>query len=115
MMMANKKQKTATAAAELPLPEDIMVDIVARMPVKSILRFKSASKELGAMVTAPHFITTHLRYATFNNKSAVTAPSSYKRVTGGTLPASVTTHHCAARNSVSTEYDGGVVYRSFQG
>ncbi|CAI0541457.1 unnamed protein product [Linum tenue] len=113
MMMANKKQKTA--AAELPLPEDIMVDIVARMPVKSILRFKSASKELGAMVTAPHFITTHLRYATFNNKSAVTAPS-YKRVTGGTLPAaSVTTTHRTARNSVSTEYDGGVVYRSFQG
>ncbi|CAL1403685.1 unnamed protein product [Linum trigynum] len=113
MMMANKKQKTTTAA-ESPLPEDIMVDIVARMPVKSILRFKSVSKELGAMVTAPHFITTHLRYATFNNKSAVTAPSSYKRVTGGTLPAPVTTHG-TARSSVSTEYDGGVVYRSFQG
>lgn len=44
------------------LPEDlIVVDILSRLPVKSLLRFRSVSKTWYALITNPNFIKIHLR------------------------------------------------------
>ncbi|CAN0922544.1 F-box/kelch-repeat protein At3g06240, partial [Linum grandiflorum] len=43
------------------LPEEIVLDILTRLPVKSILRFKSVSKNWYTLLTDPHFTAAHLR------------------------------------------------------
>lgn len=43
------------------LPEDlIVVDILSRLTVKSLLRFRSVSKSWYALITNPNFIRIHL-------------------------------------------------------
>ncbi|CAN1250669.1 F-box protein CPR1 [Linum perenne] len=49
------------------LPEDIVIDILARLPVKSILRFKSVSKHWYTLPTNPHFTAAHLRHSSSSN------------------------------------------------
>ncbi|XP_054822658.1 F-box/kelch-repeat protein At3g06240-like [Prosopis cineraria] len=39
------------------LPEEIVEDIAARLPVKSLLRFKSVAKSWYAQITDPYFVT----------------------------------------------------------
>ncbi|CAL1403689.1 unnamed protein product [Linum trigynum] len=49
------------------LPEDIVIDILTRLPVKSILRFRSVSKPWSNLPTTPHFIAAHLRRSSAGN------------------------------------------------
>ncbi|XP_028774124.1 F-box/kelch-repeat protein At3g06240-like [Neltuma alba] len=42
------------------LPEDLMTEIMARLPVKSLLRFKCVAKSWHALITDPSFINKHL-------------------------------------------------------
>lgn len=42
------------------LPEGIMVDILSRLPVKSLLRFRSVCKHWYVLLTSPDFITMQL-------------------------------------------------------
>ncbi|KAF9667339.1 hypothetical protein SADUNF_Sadunf15G0012600 [Salix dunnii] len=47
--------------------DDIVMDILARLPVKTLLRFKSVSKPLLSLITNPKFISSHLRQSTKNS------------------------------------------------
>ncbi|KAK9293371.1 hypothetical protein L1049_021363 [Liquidambar formosana] len=42
------------------LPNDVIFDILSRLPVKAIIRFRCVSKSWYATITHPSFITTHL-------------------------------------------------------
>ena len=42
------------------LPDEIMREILLRLPVKSLLRFMSVSKTFHFLISNPHFITSHL-------------------------------------------------------
>ncbi|KAJ8534066.1 hypothetical protein K7X08_007390 [Anisodus acutangulus] len=42
------------------LPGDIVIDILLRLPVKSLSRFKSVSKPLCSLIKNPNFISKHL-------------------------------------------------------
>ncbi|XP_030970037.1 F-box protein CPR1-like [Quercus lobata] len=45
------------------LLNDIVYDILSRMPVKSLIRFRCVSKSFGSTITDPKFIATHLNQA----------------------------------------------------
>ncbi|KAL8140621.1 LOW QUALITY PROTEIN: hypothetical protein V2J09_006642 [Rumex salicifolius] len=49
------------ATATPQLPSDIMIQILPRLPIKSILRFKSVNKAWCALFTSPNFILNHTR------------------------------------------------------
>jgi F-box interacting protein len=42
------------------LPYDVVFDILTRLPVKSLVRFRCVSKSWNSIITSPDFITTHL-------------------------------------------------------
>jgi hypothetical protein len=42
------------------LPYDVVFDILTRLPVKSIIRFRCVSKSWNSILTSPDFINTHL-------------------------------------------------------
>uniref|UniRef100_A0A7N2MYJ5 F-box domain-containing protein n=1 Tax=Quercus lobata TaxID=97700 RepID=A0A7N2MYJ5_QUELO len=49
------------------LPHDIVLNILANLPVKSILRFRCVSKTWDSSITTPSFISTHLNLNNNNN------------------------------------------------
>uniref|UniRef100_A0A0E0MAY1 F-box domain-containing protein n=1 Tax=Oryza punctata TaxID=4537 RepID=A0A0E0MAY1_ORYPU len=58
----SKKRKRTPAAASVPyLPEEMVVEILARLPVKSLLRFKCVCRGWRAIISEPSFIRAHLR------------------------------------------------------
>ena len=44
-------------------PDDVVFDILNRLPVKSIIRFRCVSKSLFSTITSPNFINKHLHRA----------------------------------------------------
>ncbi|XP_071716294.1 putative F-box protein At3g20705 [Rutidosis leptorrhynchoides] len=52
------------------LPKDVIFDILSRVPVRYLLRFKSVSKSWYALFQNPNFISNH-----FKNQSAISDPS----------------------------------------
>ena len=48
------------------LPYDIVINILKRLPVKSVIRLRCVSKSLYSSITTPYFISTHLNH-TKNN------------------------------------------------
>ena len=50
------------------LPEDLVVEILSRLPVKSLMRFKSVHKSWHALIRNHSFITQHHRWATSDNQ-----------------------------------------------
>ncbi|XP_058196874.1 F-box/kelch-repeat protein At3g23880-like [Rhododendron vialii] len=50
------------------LPEDIVVDILSRLPPKSLIRFSCVSKVWNSLITSPTFISSHLNHSlSYNN------------------------------------------------
>ncbi|KAL8542057.1 hypothetical protein ACS0TY_003064 [Phlomoides rotata] len=49
------------------LPQEIITEIFLRLPVKSLLRFKSVSKGLLSLISSSDFVKAHLRTSTKNN------------------------------------------------
>ncbi|KAI8561482.1 hypothetical protein RHMOL_Rhmol04G0343500 [Rhododendron molle] len=66
---------------ELPnLPDGIIFDILSRLPVKPLCRFKSVSKPWLALITEPHFIKSHLTQSMknhTNHKLIIASPTSH--------------------------------------
>jgi F-box interacting protein len=58
-----KRRKTRKAPPPPPaeLPDELVTEILLRLPVKSLLRFKSVSKGWRATISDPFFIGSHLR------------------------------------------------------
>ncbi|XP_054820751.1 F-box/kelch-repeat protein At3g23880-like [Prosopis cineraria] len=44
-------------------PEDLVREIMVRLPVKSLLRFKCVAKSWYAQITDPHFISKHFEWS----------------------------------------------------
>ncbi|KAF5470036.1 hypothetical protein F2P56_010587 [Juglans regia] len=44
------------------IPEDIVLEILATLPVKSLLRFRRVCKSWNSIISSPYFIATHLKY-----------------------------------------------------
>ena len=49
------------------LPQDVVVEILSRLPVKSLMRFNCVHKSWYALMRSHHFITKHHKFATSNN------------------------------------------------
>ncbi|KAI8549605.1 hypothetical protein RHMOL_Rhmol06G0038000 [Rhododendron molle] len=43
----------------MEMPEDVLMEILSRVPVKSLLRFKSVSKHCYSLTQNPTFISLH--------------------------------------------------------
>ncbi|XP_057432989.1 F-box/kelch-repeat protein At3g23880-like [Lotus japonicus] len=62
--MQPKQKKLGT---EWPLPEELMTEILLRLPVKSLLRFKLVCKPLNSLISDTHFVKLHLRRCSASN------------------------------------------------
>uniref|UniRef100_A0A5B7BNK8 F-box domain-containing protein n=1 Tax=Davidia involucrata TaxID=16924 RepID=A0A5B7BNK8_DAVIN len=51
------------------LPREVLVDIISRLPVKSLLRFRCVSKSWCSLIESPNFIATHLNQSIINNNN----------------------------------------------
>jgi F-box interacting protein len=81
-----KKNRRTSKAAELL--DELVVEILVRLPVKSLLRFKSVSKAWHANITDPAFVRAHLQRRSSEwkqNPSMLITPHTLDRVIPGEL------------------------------
>ncbi|XP_074267450.1 F-box protein At4g22390-like [Silene latifolia] len=68
---------TQTTTSRL-LPEDLIIEILSRLSVKTLLRFKSASKSLFNLIISPEFVKLYLRRSPVVQNSSKILLRSYK-------------------------------------
>ncbi|XAR68182.1 hypothetical protein NMG60_11003223 [Bertholletia excelsa] len=51
------------------LPGDVLIEILSRLPVKSLLRFTCVCRQWYSLITNPNFISTHLNQSLSNAKN----------------------------------------------
>ncbi|KAK4592950.1 hypothetical protein RGQ29_017187 [Quercus rubra] len=56
------------------LPDDIVLNILARLPIKSVLRFRFVCKPRNSSITSPNFFSTHLNIINNNNGYLIHMP-----------------------------------------
>ncbi|KAL8031850.1 hypothetical protein ABFX02_13G055400 [Erythranthe guttata] len=68
------------------LPEDIVTEILSRLPVQSLLRFKSVCKPWRFLISSKHFIKTHLQISdkneTFTHHRFILTSLSFSKCPG---------------------------------
>nr|AIG62931.1 S-locus F-box protein type-1 [Solanum pimpinellifolium] len=52
----------------MELLDELMIDILKRLPAKSLIRLKCVSKSLYSLINNPDFIFIHYNYDSFSNK-----------------------------------------------
>ncbi|XP_052171332.1 F-box protein At3g07870-like [Diospyros lotus] len=57
--------------AETYLPQELLVEIFKRLPVKSLLRLRSVSKSWCSLISSREFITLHMNYSVNNTRMLV--------------------------------------------
>ncbi|CAL5391020.1 unnamed protein product [Camellia sinensis] len=50
------------------IPDEVLIEILARLPVKSLLQFRSVCKSWNSLIANPSFITTHLNQTKSNTQ-----------------------------------------------
>lgn len=63
MYLYTCKKRKKTKAPPHELLDELVVEILLRLPVKSLLRFKSVSKAWRAIISDPFFIRSHLQHS----------------------------------------------------
>ncbi|KAL3509082.1 hypothetical protein ACH5RR_028483 [Cinchona calisaya] len=48
------------------IPEEVLINILQRLPVKPLGQFTAVCKSWYSLITSPHFISTHLNHQTLN-------------------------------------------------
>lgn len=61
MYIRKEGVETTTRNPNLDLPEDIIADILKRLPAKSLVRFRCVCKPWGSLLTDSNFIKAHLK------------------------------------------------------
>ncbi|XP_054793006.1 putative F-box protein At5g62060 [Prosopis cineraria] len=56
------------------LPDDIIINILKRLPVKSLIRFQCVSKDWKNLIKTPFFIQDHLHHSNHQNPSLLLQP-----------------------------------------
>uniref|UniRef100_A0A251UNU8 Putative F-box domain-containing protein n=1 Tax=Helianthus annuus TaxID=4232 RepID=A0A251UNU8_HELAN len=97
--------------AKISFPEEIIEEILSRLPVKSILRFKSVSKPWRSLISNPSFTKLHSTRAAVNHRTALFIsahdPSTRKRYflsaahDGGSLTHLITLHNTPTRCDIT--------------
>ncbi|KAI9127048.1 hypothetical protein K1719_001607 [Acacia pycnantha] len=64
--MTSRKQMAVNGTTPF-LPEEMITDILKRLPVKSLIRFRCVCKHWKNLVKNPSFITDHLRHSSHHN------------------------------------------------
>lgn len=59
------------AMVEQEPPQDVVVDLLSRLPVKSLLRFKCVAKPWNSLISSPQFAKAHLKRTKENGKRRV--------------------------------------------
>ncbi|KAG5550542.1 hypothetical protein RHGRI_015488 [Rhododendron griersonianum] len=71
--------QSAVARATFHLPFEIAIEILSRLPVKSLLRFKSVCKSWYALIKTPDFISKHLlTQSALNSTSLLVTTYNYE-------------------------------------
>ena len=68
------------------LPHDIVLNILANLPVKSVLRFRCVSKTWDSSITTPSFISTHLNLRNNNTNLAYLINFAFTTTFDSTIP-----------------------------
>ncbi|KAL8129203.1 hypothetical protein V2J09_018358 [Rumex salicifolius] len=61
------------------LPDDLLIEILAVLPVKSILRFRSVSKSWKYLISSPNFVSSHLAYAADHDNKVLVRRCPYNQ------------------------------------
>ncbi|XP_076891860.1 F-box/kelch-repeat protein At3g23880-like [Bidens hawaiensis] len=67
MALDDNQQSKKTKTLHSSLPTDIAVEILLKLPVKSVLRCKSACKSWRSLICDPQFVKSHLAISTRSN------------------------------------------------
>lgn len=65
------------------IPDEVMFDVLLRLPSKSLMRFKSVCKAWHAMISSPIFINAHLEWSKLKPSSLLMAPGFYQKQKNG--------------------------------
>ncbi|XP_074267388.1 F-box protein CPR1-like [Silene latifolia] len=68
---------TTQATSGRSLPEDLIMEILPRLPVKTLLRFKSVSKSLHNLIINPDFVKLHLIRSRIQNPTVALLRSGH--------------------------------------
>ncbi|KAI7984835.1 F-box/kelch-repeat protein [Camellia lanceoleosa] len=66
-MRAQALEEGRTTAMSDFLSDEIVVEILRRLPTKTLIQFRSVSKSWYSLITNPNFINTHLNYSLTSN------------------------------------------------
>ncbi|XP_073031606.1 uncharacterized protein [Primulina eburnea] len=81
------------------LPLDIIMEVLVRLPVKSLVRFSSVSKGWFSLISSPPFVKAHLKIQTKNDMLIFGSK---------TFPMDL--YSCSLDNAVKDRVSGGIIY-----
>ncbi|OVA01232.1 F-box domain [Macleaya cordata] len=88
------------------LPEDIIIDIILRLPVKSILRFRCVCKPWCKQFSGPNFVKMHFKQAVEMSKFNLMIADSYLySINYDSLSSSLTASTLSSSPSLVTKFD----------
>lgn len=80
MIMEKAKSRLSTSM-DAKLHDDEWIEILSRLPVKAVLRFKSVCKKWHSITSTPHFIRRHLHNSISSPRVFIPSPPrSYKTI-----------------------------------
>lgn len=81
------------------LPLDIIMEVLVRLPVKSLVRFSSVSKEWFSLISSPQFVKAHLKIQSKNDMLVF-----------GSKTFPIDLYSCSLDNAIKDRVSGGFIY-----